>query len=137
MNIDLALLADAATVDASGKLNVLGVFDRITAETFPAPPLRLALVLRFNAAVSEAGGHAVLITLKGPNGQDIFRVDGEMMMVPGASSTEDGIHVPQVLNMDGVVFERPGHYTFDVGIDGEHHVSVPLHVVDMGSRAMA
>ena len=29
MEIDLALLADAATVDVSGKLNILGIFDRI------------------------------------------------------------------------------------------------------------
>ena len=29
MEIDLALLADAATIDAAGKLNILGVFDRI------------------------------------------------------------------------------------------------------------
>jgi hypothetical protein len=137
MQIDLALLADAATVDVSGKLNILGVFDRITTAEFPAPPLRVCLVLRFSASVSEAGAHAVLITLKGPVGQEIFRLDGEMMMAPGAGSNEDGIHVPQVLNMDGVVFERPGRYSFDVGIDGEHHVSVPLNVVELAARALA
>jgi hypothetical protein len=137
MEIDLAILADAATVDAAGKLNILGIFDRISAEAFPAPPLRLSLVLRFAAAVSEAGAHGVLITLKGPAGQEIFRLDGEMVMAPAAGSTEDGIHVPQVLNMDGIVFERPGRYSFDVRINGEHHVSVPLHVVDLGIRAQA
>jgi hypothetical protein len=79
----------------------------------------------------------VLIRLKGPGGEEIFRLDGEMMMAPGPGSTEDGIHVPQVLNMEGVVFERPGHYSFDVGIDGEHHVSVPLNVVELSTRAQA
>lgn len=137
MQIDLALLADAATVDVSGKLNILGVFDRITSAEFPAPPLRVCLVLRFSASVSEAGSHEVLIRLKGPAGKEIFRLDGEMVMAPGPGSTEDGIHVPQVLNMEGVVFERPGHYSFDVGIDGEHHASVPLNVVELSSRAQA
>lgn len=137
MQIDLALLADAATVDVSGKLNILGVFDRITTAEFPAPPLRVCLVLRFSASVGEAGSHEVLIRLKGPAGKEIFRLDGEMMMAPGPGSTEDGIHVPQVLNMDGVVFERPGHYSFDVSIDGEHHAAVPLNVVELASRARA
>jgi hypothetical protein len=137
MDIDLAMLADAATVDASGKLNILGVFDRISASEFPAPPLRLCLVLRFSAAVSEAGSHKVLIRLKGPEGQEIFRLDGEMVMAPSAGSGGDGIHVPQVLNVDGIIFERPGHYSFDVGIDGEHHVSLPLHIVDIGTRVQA
>ena len=36
MEIDLALLADAATIDASGKLNILGIFDRIGVTQFPA-----------------------------------------------------------------------------------------------------
>ena len=137
MQIDLALLADAATVDVSGKLNILGVFDRITTAEFPAPPVRVVLVLRFSASVGEAGNHGVSIRLKGPSGQEIFRLDGEMMMAPGAGSSEEGIHVPQVLNMDGIVFEKPGRYSFDVGIDGDHHVSVPINVVEMGPSAQA
>jgi hypothetical protein len=132
MMIDLAIVADAATVDAAGKLNILGIFDRITSPQFPAPPLRISLVLRFNAAISEAGSHGVNIRLKGPTGQEIFRLDGEMVMTPAIGSGEDGIHLPQVLNMDGIVFERAGRYAFDVSIDGEHHVSVPLNVVEAG-----
>ena len=137
MDIDLALLADAATVDAAGKLNILGVFDRISAPEFPAPHGRLCLVLRFSAAVSDAGAHDLLINLKGPGGKEVFHLEGQMQLSPGAGSAEDGLHVPQVLNMDGVIFERPGRYHFDVGIDGEHHVSVPLLVVDVGARVQA
>jgi len=32
------------------------------------------------------------------------------------------------LNMDGLVFPNPGTYTFDVRVDGAHHVSLPLGV---------
>ena len=35
MEVDLALLADAATIDGSGKLNILGIFDRLTTSAFP------------------------------------------------------------------------------------------------------
>lgn len=137
MDIDLALLADAATVDAGGKLNILGVFDRISAGEFPAQHGRLCLVLRFSAGIAEAGPHDVLITLRGPEGHEVFRLDGEMKLSPGPGAAGEGIHVPQVLNLDGIIFERPGRYSFDVGIDGEHHVSIALHVVDLGVGAKA
>jgi hypothetical protein len=57
MEVDLALLADAATIDASGKLNILGIFDRLTTSSFPTRHPRLSLVLRFSAGVQEVGKH--------------------------------------------------------------------------------
>jgi hypothetical protein len=137
MEIDLALLADAATIDGSGKLNILGIFDRISASAFPAQHGRLALVLRFSAGLPEAGPHDVGIRLSGPDGVEILRLDGEMQLAPGPRSAGGGVKVPHVLNLDGIVFARSGHYTFDVSVDGEHHVSIPLSVVDAGGGALA
>jgi hypothetical protein len=57
MDIDLALLADAATIDASGKLNILGVFERIIAPQFPVQHGRLALVVRFIGGPTDIGSH--------------------------------------------------------------------------------
>ncbi|HZD04156.1 MAG TPA: hypothetical protein VE173_04535 [Longimicrobiales bacterium] len=50
----------------------------------------------------------------------------------GAALTE-GIRVPQVFNVDGVVFREAGRYAFDVRVDGEHHASIPLRVERAGS----
>ncbi len=36
--------------------------------------------------------------------------------------------VPHILNMDGLIFAAAGAYAFDVWVDGEHHVSIPLTV---------
>lgn len=137
MEIDLALLADAATIDGSGKLNILGVFDRIGASTFPAQHGRMAMVLRFAAGLREAGSHQVGIRLKGPDGEEVLRLDGEMQLAPGPRSAGGGVKVPHILNLDGVVFTRPGHYTFDVSVDGEHHVGIPLTIVGPGGGARA
>ena len=41
MEIDVALLADAATIDAAGKINILGAFDRIEVQGFPAQHPRI------------------------------------------------------------------------------------------------
>jgi len=137
MDVDLALLADAATIDASGKLNILGVFDRLTASSFPTRHPRLSMVLRFSAGVDEVGRHAVEISIKGPNGAQVVRIDGEMNLSPGFRDVGGAVFAPHVLNMDGLVFPEPGRYTFDVRVDGEHHVSIPLTVVgtEAGARA--
>ena len=128
MEVDLALLADAATIDGSGKLNILGIFDRLGTHAFPTRHPRMSLVLRFAATVDEVGRHEVAIALKAPDGREVVRVDGEMQLGAGPHSVAGGMLVPHVLNMDGLVFPTAGRYTFDVKVDGEHHVSIPLTV---------
>lgn len=137
MDIDLALLADAATIDGSGKLNILGVFDRISVKEFPAKHGRLCLVLRFMAGVAEVGGHELSIVLKDPGGGEVVRADGTLQLGASSGSVSEGIRVPQVFNLDGLVFQAPGRYLFDVKVDGAHHVSVPLRIVQIGGGARA
>ena len=127
MEVDLALLADAATIDASGKLHILGIFDRISVAQFPAQHGRVTLVLRFTAGTSEIGSHDVHIRMSDPAGADVLSLNGEIQLV-GGPAVRDGIRVPHILNLDGLVFNGPGLYGFDVQVDGEHHVSIPLSV---------
>jgi len=127
MEVDLALLADAATIDATGKMNILGVFDRIGVSQFPAQHGRIALVLRLTAGTSEMGPHDMEIRLSDPAGAEVLSLNGEMQL-GGGPEVGEGIRVPHVLNLDGLVFPRPGRYSFDVKVDGEHHVSIPLVV---------
>ena len=71
------------------------------------------------------------------DGVEVLRLDGEMQLAPGPLSAGGGVKVPHVLNLDGIVFTRSGHYTFDVSVDGRHHVSIPLSVIDAGGSALA
>jgi len=135
MEIDFALLADAATVDASGKLNVLGVFDRIQAREFPARHGRISLVLRFSAGAAEAGSHTVEIRLRGPGDRELLRLDGRMELGAAPRPVPDGIKMPQVLNLDGITFPEPGRFTFEISVDGEPIHSVPLHLEQAASGA--
>lgn len=135
MEIDFALLADAATVDASGKLNVLGVFDRIQAREFPARHGRISLVLRFSAATGDAGSHEVAIRLRGPEDEELLRLDGRMEVGGGPRPFPDGARMPQVLNLDGITFPKPGLFSFDISVDGRKIHSVPLHLEEAGSAA--
>jgi hypothetical protein len=137
MEVDLALLADAATIDGSGKLNILGIFDRLGTNAFPTRHPRMSLVLRFSAGIHEVGKHKVGIVLRTPDGKDAMRIDGEMNLSAGPGGVSGGVLVPHILNMDGLVFPAPGRYAFDVVVDGEHHVSIPLTVQGPGSAAQA
>ncbi len=133
MNIDFVLLADAATVDGSGKLNILGVLDRIQAQEFPARHGRIAMVLRFSADPDDAGKHEVEIRLRDPEDQEVLKVGGQIQFTPrrGAGAVEsgaEGIKVPQVLNLDGIQFAGPGRYRFEVSVDGEVLASAPLRL---------
>ena len=137
MEVDLALLADAATIDGSGKLNILGIFDRLTTTSFPTRHPRLCLVLRFSAGVQEVGKHEVQISLKGPDGRQLIGINGEMNLAPGPSLAGGAVLVPHVLNMDGLIFPVAGRYAFDVRVDGEHHVTLPLSVIGPEASAQA
>lgn len=128
MDVDLALLCDAATVDAAGKLNILGVFDRIQVASFPARHGRLSLVVRFRGDLGDVGPHALRIRLVGPDGGELFGADGKVELSAGPTAGA-AIRVPRVLNFDGLVFEAAGRYTFDLLVDGVHEVSIPLTVV--------
>ena len=134
MEIDLALLADAATVDASGKLNILGVFDRISTSGFPAQHPHISLVLRLAATMKEAGEHAVEIVLKDPDGGEMMRMNGEIQVGPGPALAGGQVRIPQVINIERLVFPKAGRYNFDIGVDGEHHVSVPLFLHGAGKE---
>lgn len=133
MEIDLALLADAATIDASGKLNVLGVFDRISAASFPARHGRISLVLRFSAGVQEAGEHEMEIVLRDPVGEEVVRLDGTLQLGGGLGGVTGGLRVPHVLNLDGIVFKKAGRHIFDIRVNGEHLVALPLMVAGQGT----
>jgi hypothetical protein len=126
MKLDLALIADAATVDGSGKLNILGVFDHIAVMEFPARHERMCLVMRFRATAAETGGHQIDVVIHDPTGEEIARMTGSIDL--GNAVGRDSVHIPQVLHLDGFVFTQPGVYSLRVEIDGELDQAVDLEV---------
>ena len=129
MNIALAVACDHALIDQAGKLSVIGIFERIWVERFPAVHPRLHLVLRLKGRRTEIGDHPVTIVLLDPDGREVLRGDGAVQFgEPPAGITE--VEAGAVLAFD-VPLDRPGTYTFDIAVDGERAATVPVAVTLM------
>lgn len=126
MEVDLAVIADAANVSKEGKLNILGVFDTIWAREFPFRHAVMVFVLRMKADFTEQGDHTMEVRLLDADGGQLFKAEGPMQVPGGVPGRPIKPHV--IMGLSGVSFERPGDYSFEVIVDGHPMKSVPLYV---------
>ena len=127
MEVDLAVIADAANVSQEGKLNILGVFDTIWAGKFPFRYGTMVFVVRVTASFSEEGSHPMEVRLNDADGVRLFQAEGPLQVsgsVPGRP-----VRPHLIMGLSGITFTEPGDYSFEVIVDGRHLRSVPLHVV--------
>lgn len=129
MHLDFAVVADYALVDQSGKVSVLGIFQHIWVQQFPAMHPRLHLVLRLKGKRTEIGEHAVHIRLVDDHGVEILGGSGSVTFAePPAGVTE--IEAAAILVFD-VPFPHHGVYKFAITLDGEGAAEVPITVSQM------
>ena len=133
MIVSLAVACDYALIDQHGKLSVLGIFERIWVERFPAVHPRLHLVLRLKGRRTEIGDHPIVIRLVDDAGREVLRGDGAVQIgEPPAGVLE--VEAGAVLAFD-VPLERPGHYTFEITVDGTVQATVPITVTQAPAPA--
>ena len=129
----LAVACDYALIDQHGKLSVLGIFERIWVERFPAVHPRLHLVLRLKGRRTEVGQHPIVIRLVDDAGREVLRGDGAVQIgEPPAGVLE--VEAGAVLAFD-VPLERPGVYTFEIAVDGGLEATVPIAVSQVPAPA--
>jgi hypothetical protein len=126
MNVNLGTLADYANVTGDGKLNILGIFDRINVTQIPAVHPQMHLVLRLEAHAAELDrSHNVEIRLQDPDGNTIFEVKGEIVPrgEPGRS-----VSTNQILTLNNLQLEKIGDYAFVVMLNNDVKAEIPLAV---------
>ena len=127
MDVPLAVLADSANASQEGKLNVLGVFDRISATTVPTVHPQLTLVLILEADIAETGRtHEVSIRCMDEDGGDVLAINGSAE-IKQASET---VRINQIMNFRNVLFPSFGRYTFVVLVNNELKKRIPLELAD-------
>lgn len=129
MKIPMALLADEANISQEGKLNVLGVFDRIAAPSFPVVHPKLVFIFRVQAEFTDMGPPVpVRVRLLDQDGAVLFEASGELEpppVDPGEFATAN-----QIFSLVGIQFPKPGIYKFLVSVGGEQH-ETPLALVQL------
>jgi uncharacterized protein DUF6941 len=129
MHVDFAVAADYALVDQHGKLSVLGIFQHIWVQQFPAVHPRLHLVTRIKGKRTEIGEHQVQIRLMDEQAGEILGGNGQVTFAePPAGVTE--IEAGAILVFD-VPFPRAGQYQFEITLDGTRAATVPISVSQM------
>lgn len=128
MEVSLAVVADYASITREGKLNILGIFETISAREFPASHPQMQLVMRFEADSSEAGKKKELeIQFMDADGKKLFTLGGEFTVgqpPPGQRYISNHVVTINMAN-----FERPGDYEFKILVNGDVKAEVPLTVI--------
>ncbi len=126
MHLDFAVVADYALVDQAGKISVLGIFQHIWVQQFPATHPRLHLVLRLKGKRTEIGEHAVHIRLIDEPGAEILGGSGTVTFAEPPAGVTD-IEAAAILAFD-VPFPHAGPYRFEITVDGRLEAAVPITV---------
>jgi hypothetical protein len=119
LEVEWAVLADHALVDAGGKLSVIGIFSRLWAAVFPSGHPVLFLV----AAWAGQPQRVVIVELRvwGPGGELIL--SGQQQVQLGPDGKSNGI-----FQLAPFLLPTPGRFVFELAAEGRSMAHVPLDV---------
>jgi len=127
MQLLVATLCESA-LENQGKLNVIGAFDAIIAQAFPAG-FQFTLVLRFCFTAEDHGPHSFSIRLSDGSGESGDQTSSESQMEVNMPPGTVGFSTQNmIVPLQGSV-QKPGVYHFDVHFDSKILASVPFRVL--------
>lgn len=128
--LDFAFIADAAEAEPGRKIYVVGGgIDSIAAPAFPVVHPMMSLVMRIAVHHTETErAHALEIRLIDADGGQLATISGQFQVGPPLPPPGRQIAINRVVNFFGTRFERPGDYSIEILINGQHMKSLPLHL---------
>ena len=136
MNIQSAVLCDAATQDSSEKLNILGAFDTIFAPQLPGVHPQCAVALRVTFMSGDEGARKLALNFVNADGRAIM----PPIEIPVAVTMPDDAYFLTrnfIINIQQLKFTEAGLYSVDIRLDGESRANIPLQVKNPLPRAAA
>src|SRR5450432_4289508 len=107
MNIQAAVLCDAATQDSSEKLNILGAFDTIFAPQLPGVHPQCAVALRVTFMSGDEGSRQLKLNFVNADGRSIM----PSIEIPVAVALPDDVHFATrnfIFNFQNLQFAEAG-----------------------------
>jgi hypothetical protein len=127
MNIQMAVLCDAATVE-NEKLSLLGAFDTICAQQLPAIHPQCAVALRVTFTSNDEGSHLLALNIINADGRSIMP---NFPQIPFEVTLLEDLHFLTrnfTVSIQQLQFPEAGLYSVDVRFDGESKMNIPLLV---------
>jgi hypothetical protein len=118
MKVKILAVADYASVDeATKKVNILGIFSTIFAQTFPAKHRRMVIVAKISADLEDtAGERSLTITVWDDDRKNELAQLATPFTIPHVAS---GVRPDfnAVWEINQLEFSSPGHYEIVVSVD--------------------
>lgn len=124
MEIKLATICEYVTIDNTGKLSLMGIFDAINASSFPISISKMYLVLVVKGNISEIGEHNITIDFINEEGKNIitsgsFKFTLNKGVIPSSNV---------IIDFNNMHIEKSGDYQFVINIDNETDIQIPLKI---------
>jgi hypothetical protein len=130
VKVSLALLADCANISREGKLNILGIFDRINAKSLPAIHPQMQLVMTLEADRGDADKvHKLGIELIDADGAKLLSMNGDLKF--GQPPPGEQVRINHIIQLNNIRFERFSSFEFKILINDEVRKSVSLSISEV------
>jgi Family of unknown function (DUF6941) len=131
MEARILLVADFANVDALGKLNIIGAFNRIFVREFPAKHALLYVVIRLAVELGEFGKERNLsIILYDEDSGERWK-SGELKFSVAPPEGGHSVDFHPIVAIQNLEFEKPGRYEFRVFVNDDLKGTIPLDVAKL------
>jgi hypothetical protein len=127
MKVEILSLCDFAQAEPTGKVNILGSFDRLYAHEAPVVRSVCAIVARIRFEPHEEGTKTVSLAFIDSDGQRVLpllRAQFPVKVQPAEASTV----VNYVMVIPQIKFPRFGDYQIDLAVDDKIEATIPLFV---------
>ena len=135
IKIPFAVIADSANVSREGKLNILGIFQNIGANTVPATHPQISLILTFQGERGDANSeHPIKIQMVSADGEVMMNIEASLRfnMPP---SGEHSVLAHQIFQFANITFPRFGTYDLNIFVNNEVRKTVSLNVTEVKQSA--
>ena len=128
MELRVGVTADLVSITDDGKLNLVGIFERVVTSRVPAVLSSFHLFARFSARVVEGTEHAAQVALVNADGQDVIPRLPPIPLRFGIVGAGKPLSGQMILHLPNVEFPEFGDYEFQLYVDERYVDSIPLIV---------
>jgi len=132
IELNLALLADAANVATTGQLNILGEFNSLVTDSVPAGMTGKVLVFRLTGTAGDAGPCTLTLRLVDQDRVLVWATSDYALEFPRTRLSGTPARVQAISPLPPLIFPAFGTYELEFLLGGGVIGHIDIHVVRQG-----